>query len=455
MSTSPLAEQRGFHLGQRLFIAALLLLFLALSVKYSYKVLHNRSAFTRWQPQVLDLERGIDIAERHNYPNPPIMAVLLEPLALLPPLAGALTLFYLKVGMALAAYAWVFRLIETPDRPFPVWARVLTVLLSLKPILDDLNHGNVNLVILFLLVAALFAFSRRWDVLSGVILALAIACKLTPALFLPYFLWKRAWKTLLGIGLGLGLFLWPGLVPSLRLGFEDNQRQLFSWYRVMVQPFVLEGKVTSEHNNQSLPGLAARLLTPAPSFSTWIDNRYTPTRYDNFLELSAEQARRLTQAGLLLFALVVVGTCRTPIGSRTGWTLAAEYSLIVLGMLLFSERTWKHHAVTLILPVGVLCYVLAEGSMSRAGRTVLLVVLGLVFLLLLVTGLGTSHDDPWAAPDLAKLTQVYGAYTLAFLVLTGALAGLLWRQGQERQTRGSRLVGATHPGSVGTTTAGG
>ena len=32
---------------------------------------------------------------------------------------------------------------------------------------------------------------------------------------------------------------------------------------------------------------------------------------------------------------------------------------VVLGMLLFSERTWKHHCVTLMLPFAVLAYYLA------------------------------------------------------------------------------------------------
>src|SRR5262245_39147871 len=93
--------------GRRWFVAALLLLFAALSVRYSLKVLDNRSAFRRWQPQLLELQSGTDISQRFNYPNPPVMAVLLEPLAKLPPLAGALLWFYLKVGMALLALKWV------------------------------------------------------------------------------------------------------------------------------------------------------------------------------------------------------------------------------------------------------------------------------------------------------------------------------------------------------------
>jgi alpha-1,2-mannosyltransferase len=205
MSSPPLSAPAP-RLGRRLFVLALLLLFAGLSVKYSLKVLQDRSAFRRWQPQLLDLDKGVDISQAYNYPNPPVMAVLLEPLAKLPPLAGALTWFYLKVGMALLALHWVFGLVEEPGRPFPPWARALGVLLSLKPVVDDLNHGNVNLLILFLVVAALTLYSRRRDFLAGVVLALAVACKVTPALFLPYLVWKRAWRALAGCAVGLG---WP------------------------------------------------------------------------------------------------------------------------------------------------------------------------------------------------------------------------------------------------------
>jgi hypothetical protein len=409
----------------RLFVALLLLLFAALSVRYSFKVLDNRSAFTRWQPQVLDIEHGTDLSARYNYPNPPIMAVLLEPFALLPPLVGALVWYYLKVGLALLSLVWVFRLVEEPERPLPTWARGLIVLVALKPIIDDLTHGNVNLFILFLIVAALFAFRQRRDLLAGVVLALAIACKLTPALFIPYFLWKRAWKTVAGVVLGLMLFLWPGVVPALRLGFEDNQRQLLSWYHGMVEPFVFEGKVTSEHSNQSLPGLLARLTTHSPSFSTWIDDRYTPTRYDNFATLDPTVTRWLVKGVLVLFGVLIVCTCRTPTEPRWRLGLAAEFGVILLGMLLFSERTWKHHAVTLVVPIAVLCAGAANRSFSRGLRTGWLCCLVVAFALVLATGLGMGRDDPWGAVPAAKLAQVYGAYTLAFLVLLVGLAALL------------------------------
>src|SRR5262249_7651194 len=156
----------------------------------------------------------------------------------------------------------------TEDAPFPPWAKAITVLLSLRPIMSDLVHGNVNLFILFLVIGAVFAYHRRRPFVSGVIVGLAIACKVTPALLVPYFLWKRQWKALAGCAFGLGVFLF--VVPSLFLGWDKNNAFLFAWTKQMILPYLVGGIVTSEHNNQSLPGLVHRLLTHSPSFSTYV-----------------------------------------------------------------------------------------------------------------------------------------------------------------------------------------
>jgi alpha-1,2-mannosyltransferase len=408
------------------FAAGLLLFFVAISVQYSFKVRvgdrDNRSAFLRWREQIIDLlERDVNIWERHNYPNPPVMVALLEPLVYLPPLAGSLCWFYLKVGMAALALFGTFRLVEDPDRPFPAWGKALVVLLALRPITGDLSHGNINLFILALVVGALCAFRGRRELLAGVLLALGIACKVTPALFVPYFVWKRAWKTLASCALGLVLFYF--LVPGARWGMARNVEFLGSWAERMIRPFVVEGVVTTEHPNQSLPGLLYRMATHSPSFVTYIDNQYTPVEYHNLVALDPDTVKWLVKGCMGLFALAVVWVCRTPTDRRAGWRLAAEFSLVVLGMLLFSERTWKHHCVTLLLPFGVLAYYL---SVCRPGpwlRAYLIGTLAAVVLLMSTTSTGLLE----ALDRAAKLAQVYGAYVWSYLLLMAALVVLLKR----------------------------
>jgi hypothetical protein len=412
---------------QRWFVAGILVLFIGLSVQYSLKVLSHRSAFERWREQILQMEEGTDIQEKYNYPNPPIMALLLEPLVQLPPLAGALCWFYLKVGMTLLAIHWAFSLVERPERPFPAWGKALAVLLSLRPIMGDLTHGNVNLFILFLVMGTLYAFRRRRDFTAGVTLALAIACKVTPALLLPYFLWKRAWKTVAGCGVGLVFFFW--LVPGSLLGMEENARYLKSWVEHMILPYVVGGEVTTDHNNQSLPGLVHRMLTHSPSFSTYVENRYTPVEYRNVLDLPVSWARLLVKACMGLFGLAILWCCRAPTQSRRGWRLAAEYSLVLLGMLLFSERTWKHHCVTLLLPFTVLVYYLAACRPSPRLRWYLVGTLAIVVLLMTTTSTGLVNDLERAA----KLAQAYGAYIWAYLLLAVALVTILRRQEDQQK----------------------
>jgi alpha-1,2-mannosyltransferase len=415
MSTPP-AESLRSTTRQRWFVLGLLLFFVVLSVFYTRKAIAHRSAFLRWRPQIEALPES-DIYERFTYPNPPIMALMLEPFVHLPPLLGSLCWFYLKVAMTLVALYWVFRLVESPDRPFPPWAKALTILLSLRPVMGDLAHGNVNLFILFLVAGALYAYHRQRDWTAGVVLALAIACKVTPALFVPYFLWKRSWKVLGGCALGLVLFFF--VVPGLFLGPERNLRLLGSWVECMVTPYVVDGTVTSEHPNQSLPGLVYRLGSHSPSF---LDDD-EPPRYHNLADLDPHLLRWLVKGCMAAFALLAVWTCRTPVQPRSGWRLAAEFALVVLGMLLFSERTWKHHCVTLVLPFAVIAYYLAVCRPAPPLRGYL--IGSLVVVMLLMASTSTSLLQP--LDDTAKMAQVYGAYVWSNLVLVAALTVLLRR----------------------------
>jgi hypothetical protein len=405
---------------QRCFVVGLLVLFVVFSMVYSHKAMKGGSALVRWLPQMRELVGdGKDIYEAYIHPNSPMLVILLFPFTALLDLTAGVCWFYLKVVMALLAFHWAFRLVEHPDRPWPPWGKALVVVLSVRPILGDLTHGNVNLLILFLVVAALYAFHQRNDWFAGLILGLAIVCKVTPALFVPYFVWKRAWKTLAGCLVGLVVFV--GIVPSCFYGPVRNVHLWTSWGNGMIKPFVLRGEVFySELNNQSLPGLLMRLVTHNPSASHYDENNtFIPDDYHNVITLDARVVTWFVRGCLVGFALLVIWSCRTPLTQRQGWRLPAEFGLVMLGMLLFSERTWKHHCVTLLLPFTVLCYYVAACRPSRGLRAYLIASLTAVVLLMSATSTGLHEDE------MGKLAQVYGAYVWSYLVLGAALVVLL------------------------------
>jgi hypothetical protein len=404
------------------------ILLAGLTIQYTIKSGSDRSAFVRWRNQLHDFGAGKDLYLLHVYPNAPMMAMIMYPFALLPKVTvqgltvdlGALSWFYLKIGLTVLTFHWVFRLVAQQGYPCPPWAKLAVVLLSLRPIMGDLSHGNINLVILFLLVATLHAFRKGWNWTAGLALALSMT-KVTSLLFLPYFFWKRAWKTLFACAAGLWLFFL--ILPSLPFGPDHNSRLLHSWVDEMILPHTVGGEVTTEHINQSLPGLIYRLATDSPSF---YDDRDRPIDQHNWWSLPRPAARALVVASGLLFGVLVLATCRTPTHRRDDWRLAAEYSLVILGMLLFSERTWKHHCVTLVLPYAVLCYYLAVFRPPPLLRGY--IVGSIVAALVLMSTTSTSlWGGEFGYGFGAKLALVYGAYAWAELILVAVLATLLLR----------------------------
>jgi hypothetical protein len=400
------------------FLGVLALVVLAMSLKYAAKIdkpgdtgLQNRSAFLRWRSMIHELFAGTNVyVGVHEYPNPPIMAIVLKPFADLPPKVGALTWFYAKALMAVLSVVWVFRLVD-PDAPDKVKASA--ILLTLPMLLGDLSHNNVNIFILFLISGCLEAYRRGWSFTSGLVLALAIACKVTPLMFLAFFIWKRSARAVAGCIVGLAL--WLVVVPGLAFGWDRNAELMESWYSLMVKPGLVDNRVTSEHPNQSVPGVVYRLLTRSASFVVYPDNIPTPAEFHNVADIGTDAARWVVKGCLVAFAVLIMVLCRGPRDVRQGPRFAAECSLIVIGMLLFSERTWKHHAVTLLLPFAVLSWsAIAGGRRLRAASIGILI------------GCALLTNVPGMLPSrAADLAMVYGSYTAAFLLLTAGVSAVL------------------------------
>jgi hypothetical protein len=317
--------------------------------------------------------------------------------------------------MAALAVLWAFRLASTPGQSWPTLAWSAAVLLGLHPILGDLSHGNVNIFIAFLVMGGWELFRRRQDTASGFLFGLAVACKVTPALLFPYLVWKRAWRA--AAAMLISVAVWLCVVPGAVFGWERNTTLLTHWFDGMVRPFLIEGRITSEHANQSIPGVVARLLTSQPSDWDYDeDGKPVPVSFHTIVDLGSDGAKRVVRACQVLFALAVVTLCWAPIGPgaiRQGPRFAAEVSLILLGMLLFSERTWKHHAVTLILPYAVMAGVIASGAVAPVWRRYLTGTC-------LVTAVCTFGPS-LIGGDMQDLALVYGSQTVVFLLLAVAM----------------------------------
>ncbi len=307
-----------------------------------------------------------------GFTYPPFAALLMAPMALLPGvvvLAGH-TLLNAAVLVGIARFL-VVPVARRHGWPLPfAWIAAVPVLFLLDPVRETVGYGQVNLLLLALVLADAAALDRghRW---AGVGIGLAAAVKVTPALFVPYLLLtgrRRAAAVAAGTAAAATL-LAAAVAPDTSWRF---------WTRVLWQTRRV-GRV-DETGNQSLLGGLARLTDPhQPPRALW---------------------------AVLALVVLVIAFRRAVRASRTGDELAG-LALVGLTACLVSPISWTHHLVW-VVPALVVLVDVAAGRAPAPGSawwwrrrprplaTVLAVGTALVFALSTVwlanVGVGEHHD---------------------------------------------------------------
>ena len=401
--------------GRRAVWIAAFITIIGAGMIYADKAAEDRSAFIRWRHQVLEMMDGVNIYDDYYFPNPPIMPLTLYPIMKLPPVEGAMVWFGLKAALAAASVFLCMRMVRLGNKPVPSWVQAMIVVLSLRPIMSDLHHGNNNIYVLFLITATLAAWRKGYDVLAGLILAYAIAFKVTPGLFLVYFAYKRSWRTVSATLLGLGIFFL--ILPSLFLGPEFNGICLGTWWHRILSPYVGKDVVGDQEINQSMVGVLSRLLTESTRVGPYaIKLKVNVVNWDPKTVVRLIKVLSIGLVGLLAWL------CRTKAVRRDDPRLLGEFALVVLTMLFVSERSWKHHYVTLLLPYTYLAYRVGVAGLSRRVRW----VLGgtLVVSAFLIATTSSEVGGFFARGQGHKIAQAYGMFLWSGMVLYVATA---WR----------------------------
>ncbi len=356
-------------LGGRLGLIALFLILAAALIAPSIQGVHGisktqksvwrtggerqKTALGRWLPSAMALA---DPAQQENpygpghwFPTPPFILMTLVPLAKLGNTAAGAVWAALKVIGFVLAMGLLIRELNREGAGVPVGVLAMAGAFSWRPIVSDLQHGNLNIFMMIWLALTWTFYLRKNDAFAGLFLALAIVTKVTPGLLLLYFLYKRAWR--LCAFTVAGLLVLVVVVPSLYVGFDRNNELLASWFDMLVAPYALQGYVTLEIKNQALYGVVLRLLSNADVIR--IEHMTDEQAWVAGMEEMARPASSAMRLLRPILNITIVGIlawlCRTRSGSRRDPRLLLEFAAVLLAMLLMSERTWKHHATTLPL----------------------------------------------------------------------------------------------------------
>lgn len=118
---------------------------------------------------------------------PPLAAVLFSPLTSLDAGAAGTWLTVLSFVALLAVAVLIARRMPARLGPWPILAAVfVAVAMQLEPVQQTFGFGQINLILMALVMADCLIDARRWP--RGVLLGLAAAIKLTPLVFLLYLL---------------------------------------------------------------------------------------------------------------------------------------------------------------------------------------------------------------------------------------------------------------------------
>ncbi|WP_213451103.1 glycosyltransferase 87 family protein [Rhizomonospora bruguierae] len=335
-----------------------------------------------------------------GFTYPPFAAVVMAPMALLPTTAAAWT----NVVLGLVALAAVLAVLLVPVADRYGWPRWFTVALAvplaaaLEPGRETLGYGQVNLLLFALVFADLLALRRRaraagaparpagsrpsalralWysGAWAGVGVGLASAVKLTPGLFILYFLITRQWRAAVTAA-GTAAAVTAG---TFLISWRDSAGY---WGSVLWQTERVGAADATP--NQALTGLLARLYNAdaAPTL-VWIT-----------------------------FALVIlaVGLSRAANSHRDGDELAA-FTLVGLTSNVVSPISWTHHLVYVIPAV----LVLVDGALRRRAASHIPVTLRPGRPLL--PGLSAPRAPIWfpALTGLRHASAAIGLYAL-FLI---------------------------------------
>jgi alpha-1,2-mannosyltransferase len=289
---------------------------------------------------------------------PPLAAAAFSPFAWLSLDAASATITVITFALLLVTTMIVLTRLRVWEQSAaisgPAWRRrcwlaaaiVAPAVVYLEPIRSNFEFGQINVVLMTLVIADCVPRKTPWP--RGLLLGLAIALKLTPAVFLLYFLLRRDTRALLASV--------ASAILATALGFVVAAHDSWEYWTETVHDTDRIGTATYL-TNQNIAGTLARLgLGETPRFVIWLIACFA------VLGLTVWAVRRVLRSGesselrsgdkavLALICVAMFGLVVSPVSWSHHWVWALPAVLVtaVLGI------RYRNAAMSVISAVGVL-----------------------------------------------------------------------------------------------------
>ncbi len=367
---------------------------------------------------------GEDIYSDYLNTWPPFFSVVSVPLALMDKgspvgvrlfwLLGSWGALFLLMRMALKLFAGKTLLlpfqkkVKDTQLSFVHPLSFIPLLLSLRFLMDNSSHLQINLYMLVLAFGSVYFFYRSKVIPAALLLGFSVAIKVFTVFLLLYFFYKRAWR--MGLLSVFFVLLFSGSTVLI-FGLEGAIRYHEAWFVKSVLPLP-----DPHHMNQSLMAAFIRLLSEQ---ATGIDFRI------NFLSLAPSSIKAVYYGSLLLAAAFPLYAFRQKICPRQiSLGQLMQWGILFALIPILSPVAWKPYFVFLWIPFFVLYFLVFHLRIARAQLVKVLFYASLPFLIL--------SSELFAGVYFSDVLEVCNFITLGALLLAGALASLYFSLGGER-----------------------
>ena len=361
------------------------------------------------------LSAGGDPALRYGFIYPPLFAMLLWPLSLLPS-AIIPVAWLVATHVALAATFVVVMRSVRATRPVVLLAAAVT--LAFYPFWVDSAQAQANLPILMLVTLGIIGVSADRP-RAALWIGFAAALKLTPALLILWLLWERRFRA--------AIWMMAGAIGVTAVAALLRTADSLTYAR-NVLPTLAGG--TAYWSNQSIAGVAARLFTQNP---------YTRP----LLNLPWEQALLVAFVlGAVGYWVIMVAGRNPALPHERVRESQRERGFSFLPLLpLLSAVSWEHHLV-ILLP---LVWVLLESLCRRGWPQPQTAVFALALLCLAVIPrlpIGPPYATEFARAAHTSNPLLIAAANRLFIGTLILFAASPWLLGLPRQSSAAISVAA-------------
>jgi alpha-1,2-mannosyltransferase len=206
-----------------------------------------------------------------GFTYPPISAIVMSPLAMVPARVAGILITAITLGLLLSVVALFLRTagVAAGGRSWRLAALLLPVAALFEPLRTNLAYGQINVILMALVAFDCLLPATWWRIAGrpvgwprGALVGLAAALKLTPAIFVLYFVARRQWRAAVTSIASFFVVTGLGVLCAPQDSHEYWTKMVFDTGRI--GPLVFAG-------NQSLNGFLYRTrLTGNAEHDAWL-----------------------------------------------------------------------------------------------------------------------------------------------------------------------------------------